>query len=476
MSKEEEYNDIFRDKLDARVFEATENSWQNALSVLEQNDKKKKRGFIWIWFLIGTGLLSGGIFLLKTFSPTGKTELIVTENKIQDTRTVVQENEIAKKTAHEKIEVAKETAPVTESKEAKTEKIEAKKSEASINENTNAKAGKKEHDLKKTAELKNTVVKNEKITRVLAIGIKPEKNKQGPTDQNRNASAAKDKNDPGKVKSPDAAAEEPKVIPATAFTPSETSVDTAQKTILTTVVNPKETKDSVSAVVKTDTVSTTKIEDKKAEEKKSLAEILHKKWTLDIAAGALVNSQFPHSFNSAGLGVGSIAAYYFHPNIGLASGLLYHSFTTDQQDTKSFVSTKQDFGYTNNVTAITVTKYKYLAIPVYLVVRFGKLELLGGAQYAQLLNTVAKVSTYQESYGSVTNEKESTSAGYTNGIRKNDLSMSLRCQYGITRKLFIGGGADFGMFDVKDNTYFGANKFNRNNNFQLFIKFRLAEK
>lgn len=479
MSKEEEYNNIFREKLDERSFEVNEEKWQNALQLLENKDKKKKRGIIMLSLLLGIlGILTGWYLLSEGSdrSLAGKSAVAVQEsipeNKNQETINKT-ENKINPDVSENSVSAYRSKTDV-KTKESTTEKVISQENTQATENNNNETANKtKQRQVEKNpvfnafAQSSDTKEKKKKMISDSTL------NHRSPSELKssvRKKSLVVNENNNKSVENLNDSVSEKEL--------TQNNLNASGKLLNNKEETEKKKVDSTTNVLSNTIDTIAKVNETKNEiaQQKKINDPPSKKWALDLSLGMLYSPKNKTPFSDVEPVAGALLSYYPSRILGFGIGSFYNSISSDASEIKRFKSTKQDFGYQDEITEISITKMRYLNVPLYICTRFGKSELLAGIQYSYLLTTQAKVVRYTESYGNVKDQREEKASGYMNGMRKSDLCLSMRFQYSISQKIRIGVGADYGFYDVKENNYFNTSSFNRNVSCNLFIKYRIFNK
>jgi hypothetical protein len=204
---------------------------------------------------------------------------------------------------------------------------------------------------------------------------------------------------------------------------------------------------------------------------------------LSIDAG--VNGQLGWKNNDAiearGLtpvfGVGITHA--FNQTWSFSSGLHYHGIGYLKGDSQTSNATTYDFGSTTTITTTKPRFLHYIALP--LMIQFhlnDKNAILAGGSLSYLLNAKSKVeenTTYIRPIDTAFVSQNSSNDYYTKTFNPFDAAVSIGYRRKISSHFSIVAIADFGLLDIKRNSFFMKNTVERNSGLQLILSYNLFD-
>ncbi len=165
---------------------------------------------------------------------------------------------------------------------------------------------------------------------------------------------------------------------------------------------------------------------------------------------------------------------FFTTKLGVLIGLQYSTmgnFNTTNYTTKV---TRFKFGEESDVTTFATTKLYYLTAPIKFDFKINQNNSVGiGYNIAYLLNSKSKITTYTERVNFQSEQQVSTAHGYTSGFNKFDNQLSIYYKKRIYKELFINSEFFMGTRDIKNNTTFNTNVFERNLGFKITLHYNL---
>jgi hypothetical protein len=139
--------------------------------------------------------------------------------------------------------------------------------------------------------------------------------------------------------------------------------------------------------------------------------------------------------------------------------------------------TRYGLGEDNQVTVITPSTLHYVYMPVGISYRLSDKNVFS-AQYrlGYLLNVSSKVETYNEHFNYTDNYKTYRTAGYTEGFALFDSQIDLGYRRQISKDLWLNADIYVGLTDIKNNTFFGSQVFERNSGIKISLMYQLFKK
>ncbi len=187
-------------------------------------------------------------------------------------------------------------------------------------------------------------------------------------------------------------------------------------------------------------------------------------------------------FNAiAGIGIN----HYFNQKWALTSGIQYGSLAYLKATNKTFSTKEYSFGSTTIHTTINTKYLHYLVVPIMLEYNLNaKNALLGGGTVSYLINSNSSIITNSTFVGPAAIQADSSNAsasknsvkGYYNGaFSKFDATLCVGYRRRLSQRLSVVALANFGLIDVKKNTFFNINKTERNSGVKLIFTYNLFD-
>lgn len=166
-------------------------------------------------------------------------------------------------------------------------------------------------------------------------------------------------------------------------------------------------------------------------------------------------------------------SYSFGKQFRIEGGLQYTTIGKAADSSRIYTSQNFSFGLEQERTEIGLQRLHYVAMPIQLRIALGeKNALLAGVTPHYLFTAESRVRTYTLSHNSITNDKTTRQFGYSQGLRTTDLLLGAGYARRISDRLDVSAQFNFGLFDIKDNAYFGFEKTERHKNLQLLLRYK----
>ncbi len=167
----------------------------------------------------------------------------------------------------------------------------------------------------------------------------------------------------------------------------------------------------------------------------------------------------------------------FKPKMSLTFGIQYTSVSKLNYSTYTSRVSRFAFGEENNVTVFTPVKLHYLIVPLRFNYSLNVMNSVGiGCNIAYLLNVESDVETYTEKLNAKSNQVLSKTTGYTEGFKKYDTQISAFYKRRLYPNLALNVEMFYGFTDIKDNTLFKSNVFERNTGVKLTLVYNFLKK
>jgi hypothetical protein len=469
---ESENNKIIRGKLDGRAFEPSQAKWDAALLLIKRQEKKKKRRLLLYLFSVSALLLSSGYFHLNS-----EAFHQIKHNKVAKSKKPKLSTQMPFNAASTNIrnEVKKSDEQLTSHKLKQNEK----KSENKAHEQPN----------KKNLSLKPKEIENHNIQQLPKTGKKSETNNY----LHPHALKINDTSvvlNKAKYLSGDNSLNHINETNNNRSIVSDTMHETAflEHEINRIVpLEPPVNKDTstamyqvkksiaINADIKTDTgsikpVASAMVLQIDTNLKKIDVFELYALIGVLYTPGFATNTSSLNGFNPM---AGILITKLYKNNYGISVGCHYALYSCVYKQSKVYTSTFQEFGNTNYVTEINYNRMHYLKVPLIFSHHYQNNSFGFGCTFGYLLTGSSTLKTYHESYGVIKNAHSVKYYGYTNGFKPFDVSCILSYRRKLFRNTGIGITVEFGLTDVKNNSFFNSSTFERNNSIQLFLSQKL---
>jgi hypothetical protein len=180
-----------------------------------------------------------------------------------------------------------------------------------------------------------------------------------------------------------------------------------------------------------------------------------------------------------GLGI----THAFNQTWSLSSGIQYNGIWYLKGDAKTAKTTIYDFGSTT--TIITTTKpgfLHYIAVPLTIQYHFNdKNAILAGGSFSYLLNAKSKVEEHITRVGPavastpVSADNSSNSDYNTKAFNPFDAVIGVGYRRKISTRFLITGIANFGLLDVKQNSFSLKNTIERNSGLRVILSYTIFD-
>jgi hypothetical protein len=515
MSEKEKYDELIRQKFAEHEFVFNEANWEKAEAMIDAS-RKRKRIFWWSSvFLIG---LITGIFLmlplinnnssptttekrklndqlltdsLSKESPSDKTNVESATGNVSFVNDQPQKNKFSKGFVKETSENTQQGSKTNSTVNVKKNNKQNKYTETGVvpSQNTEEASGPFAQQKKKK---ENNISENEKNVFALthersiiknAIPHTPKKGDK--TSETKEKSLEEGGNKEEAKKTELAEKETPFADPAdSSFSENKLAAETAAKIDALNDSTKQEEKKLAAAdsVPKSDSVKLV------PQEKAIMPAIdgLASATFLSVDAG--INGQLGWKNKEVieGRGITPVLGlgitHTFNQTWSLSSGIQYNGIWYLKGDTKTAKTTVYDFGSTTTVTTTKPRFLHYIAGPLTIQYHFNdKNAILAGGSLAYLLNAKSKVEESITRVGpvvpmdSITAQNSSNSDYYTKTFNPFDAVIEIGYRRKISTHFSITGIANFGLLDVKQNSFFLKNTVERNSGLKVILSYTIFD-
>jgi hypothetical protein len=174
-----------------------------------------------------------------------------------------------------------------------------------------------------------------------------------------------------------------------------------------------------------------------------------------------------------GLGI----THAFNQTWSVCAGVHYNGIGYLKGDSKTSSFTTYDFGSTTTIITTKPRFLHYISIPLAIQYHFNdKNAILAGGSLSYLLNAKSKVEehvTYVRPIDSLSAAQSSNSDYYAKTFNVFDAAVSIGYRRKISSHFSIAAIANFGLLDIKPNSFFLQNTFERNSGLKVILSYNL---
>ena len=133
-----------------------------------------------------------------------------------------------------------------------------------------------------------------------------------------------------------------------------------------------------------------------------------------------------------------------------------------------------DFVYNAKDTALTTQRLYYITLPLQIEYKLGKYNAVGvGGTLSYLINSYGKVNVYSISGNTVTPVSSYSQNMDVKGFNKWNASLFLLYKRNISDKFSVYVIPYFGLMDLKNNSFFNENTFERDSGVKLLLSYNI---
>jgi len=502
-TEQENFDDILKSKLSEGEFEFNEANWDKAEALIIQADKKRKRRLIGFIFFIGLIL---GVCLMIPFIGSEK-ESLRNENKTNtaDKKEVEESDSKAEKRETNQASDAPSDSKYEENnKQTNTTQT----NETALKENTETNFSKEDKPVNTNSSQKITSNK-------MIVSAAKKEEKSIPTKSSYNNNSATNDAFVSNPETPKASktekqkgrgeAENSSIIPpatkgkellsnkdvkkaskqeqvATRSKETQPLSKTTDTTYTSSITNNNALKDTAITVkdsiakTKTDSIKPVAKETTPEAKKESLKQATV--FCIDAGASYALGWKYNTIKEAAGFNavLGASVMHYFSIKWSVLAGLLFNSLAHLSYSNYSSTSTQYNFGYNQTKTTVTPKMIYYMAIPLkwqYHINENNSISL--GVNILYLLNTSSTIDTYTQTDFTTSNHTTVTKRGYMDGFSTWDIQPALAYRRRIYKNFSISGEAYYGLMDVKNNSFFGINKSEKNSGLKFVLSYSFVK-
>ena len=203
--------------------------------------------------------------------------------------------------------------------------------------------------------------------------------------------------------------------------------------------------------------------------------------TIDAGAHAQLGWKYGDTMEARGvtpiIGIG--VTHYFNQKLSFCSGIQYGSVAYLKASSKKFSSTTYSFGSTTTETIIKPGVLNYLVIPLAIQYHFNERDaVFAGGNFSFLLNKKNKIElnySHVVSVGLTESNDKTTGNYYANSFNPLDAAACIGYRKKIISHFTITAIANIGLLDIKKNSFFSQNKFERNSGLKLVLSYAIFD-
>ncbi len=506
--QDDELKDLFRQKNLEDAFPADEDNWKKMSAVLKSEQKDRRRLFIYLSLVLLLGL--GGTWLFNEQNEKNAASMAVNETQ---TNADAGREDVpnGSKTTHNSEAPVESRGSAKIPDQLKNNKTESKKIETTDPKNNIAKTPVSQAQEKASQQegkmeirlTKKTPVKSAPVETVFTKGnasVSMKKVQKTPTTESRQAPEVTE--NPEKTESANLNSA---IVTETAKTvSSEEKTDTAVRdekrndvteTQSVEEIKPITSQDpapivpfdsttSLSSVTTTNTPTEPKQDSVIAavpQTKDSIPVNSSPSHRMFLEAGANYVLGWKTNNQTEGTGFSPLAGLqYYHDvskKIGLSVGIFYTNINHLSATSHTSTTTRIKFGEETDVTVISALNIHYLLMPLKLNYALSRNDFIGlGYTVAYLLDAQSKVETYSTGLNCSITPTVSRSMGYTKGLNPFDGQLTFCYRRRLYKEIYLNGEFFYGLRDLKNNTIYNSEDFERAMGFRLSLGINLWKK
>ncbi len=509
MSDDEKFDDIIRGKFAEKEFVFNEENWEKAEQKIDSSRRIRKFGKWAVVFTIG---LFSGVALMFPFvgnkNETTKNEIAATSdnrktgNEIAELRRTEQEKNVAPQPEFPADQKEETASPENKNTHAEHNSSSDKSKDNSIiasasfpekaNKRTADLSGKPKQEIAEVASSPKTHPdKSSEENNATASGKK--KNTESKK-ENKNSSGETKPVPEEKTKSeqlfaqniPDSAQKETAEEKSSAVTGKNTVNEKQSLAEQKKALNDSASEKTKEPEVKGESISkrTTPLDSSAAISQSNAAEQPAKRGLasanfVSIEGGAdfILGWKYHDTLEGRGFNprFGFGLMHCFNQKWAISSGLLFRS-VSHLNTTKQYTSTTYDFGSITIDTAIETKSLYYVMLPLQLHYSFDQKNSISiGGSASCLVNSRSNVVVTSKDNFNKTDVNTTKQFGFMSGYSRLDAAMSVGYRRKVTEKFSVSASASYGLIDLRSNSFFGKNTFERNLGLNISVVYDLFQ-
>ncbi len=162
--------------------------------------------------------------------------------------------------------------------------------------------------------------------------------------------------------------------------------------------------------------------------------------------------------------------------LSVSLGIQYTSVSHLSYSSHTTKVSSLGLGEDSKVTVFTPTKLHYLIAPLRFHYRFSPQNVAGlGCNMAYLLTVETDVETYNQNIRGTDGNSLYKDKGYTQGFRPFDIQLTGFYRRRLTSNLSFNAEIFYGLTDVKENSFFHSNVFERNSGLKISLVYNIQK-
>lgn len=491
MSNEEKFKETLNQKLSEERFEFDASNWAGAEALLDA-DKKGKRGLYYLipFLLILTGFSTYLLWPVTNFNAIENLSEnkfnLNTESIAKIKNTSINQMQVENKSTISSLPF-KHPSPIVKP----TESTEMNQP-ATINQNNmplvteNISKSNTQQTNNQTNTIQNTNIGSNPIQN----NLNSEKNENNPTIITSTVeNKSSNQNETIETEKPLVTSPVNSVLPEAPITPSLESKTENTNTIANvseTFNIPTKEKNEL-AVTSMPSVSSTLLPDTNSNTNQINNEVISS--TLAPSPTSFLFIELGTNYNLGWKNLGTKDANGFNPlfgvffqsmivkKFGFSFGMQYSSVGNLSFSSKTSKVTRYGLGEESSVTIITPSKLHYVFVPFKINYEYKEKNVFTLVyNLGYLLNVESQIETYNEHFTYNDNHKSYKTGGYTEGFGIFDSQIAAGYRRKLYKDFWLNAEVFVGVNDVKNNTFFESNVFERNKGLKMSLMYNVFKK
>ncbi|HXP52360.1 MAG TPA: hypothetical protein VN922_20570, partial [Bacteroidia bacterium] len=201
------------------------------------------------------------------------------------------------------------------------------------------------------------------------------------------------------------------------------------------------------------------------------------KYIISVEAGGGYSLGWKYGDTAQGNGVNPVIGIGFtkpiNENWSIKSGIQFSTLGGMSSVPFAIKHVTYDFNYHSNDTAVTTQKLYYAILPLQVEYKVGQKNAVGlGGTLSYLINATGTIKVYSVNGNTITNIN---AYSQNIGLKYNQWNASLYLVYkrNITNRFSVYLIPYFGLMDIKSNSFFGENNFERDSGVKFLLSYNI---
>jgi hypothetical protein len=202
-------------------------------------------------------------------------------------------------------------------------------------------------------------------------------------------------------------------------------------------------------------------------------------FSIEAGAGYLAGWKNPDGRDANGFNLVIGVNHFRHltSKIAFSYGIQYTSTGNMSYSNHVTKVTRLKLGEESTVTVFTPVKAHYVVAPLRFSYNIDPMNTFGvGCNVAYLLTVESEVETFDQRFKVKGESVITKELGYTEGFKEFDAQASVFYKRRLYPNLSVNTEFFYGLTDVKDNTFFNLNAFERNTGIKLTLVYNILKK